>query len=87
MNSKEEIFAKLKETLIELFQFDEQRLVASARISDDLDFDSIDVIDLVHRLEEVTDWKIEIEHFKEARTLGDVVDAVHRISSQQSSGA
>lgn len=84
---KEEIYKKLKETLIELFQFEEHRLTLSSRLAEDLEFDSIDVIDLVHRLEDVTDWKIDIIHFKEARTIEDVVNAVYRLSQESSATA
>lgn len=79
---KEEIYKQLKQTLIELFQFEEHRITLSARLYDDLEFDSIDVIDLVHRLEDVTDWRIDIIHFKEAKTIEDVVNAVYRLSQE-----
>ena len=82
MMGKDEIYNKLKTTLIELFQFEEHRVTLSSRLYEDLEFDSIDVIDLVHRLEDDTEWKIDIIHFKEAKTIEDVVNAVYRLSQE-----
>lgn len=74
---KEQIFQMLKESLIELFEVEESKITPEARLDEDLDLDSIDVIDLVEKLQEVTGRKIEPEDFRSIRTVQDVTDRVH----------
>lgn len=74
---KKQIFQMLKESLIELFEIEENDITPEARLDEDLDLDSIDVIDLVEKLQDVTGSKIEPEEFKSIRTVEDVVDRVH----------
>ena len=47
-----------------------------SRLYEDLDIDSIDAVDLVVRLKEMTGKKIEPEQFKSVRSVQDVVQAV-----------
>lgn len=74
---KEQIFQMLKESLIELFEVEESDITPEARLDEDLDLDSIDVIDLVEKLQDVTGKKIEPEDFRSIRTVQDVTDRVH----------
>ncbi len=74
---KEQIFKMLKESLIELFEVEESKITPEARLDEDLDLDSIDVIDLVEKLQDVTGRKIEPEDFRSIRTVQDVTDRVH----------
>lgn len=77
MNSREEIFATLKELLVEMFEAEPEAITGDAQLYDDLDIDSIDAVDLVVRLKEITGKKIKPEEFKQVRTVGDVVRTVH----------
>jgi acyl carrier protein len=54
-----------------------EKLILNARLSDDLDLDSIDAIDLVVKLQEYTGRKISPSEFKSVRTIGDVVDKIY----------
>lgn len=74
---KEQILQMLKESLIELFEVEESKITPEARLDEDLDLDSIDVIDLVEKLQDVTGRKIEPEDFRSIRTVQDVTDRVH----------
>jgi acyl carrier protein len=47
-----------------------------SHLYDDLGIDSIDAVDLIVRLKELTGKKVEPEEFKEIRTVTDVVDAI-----------
>lgn len=73
---KEQIFNALKEILIDLFEVSEADIVLEANLYEDLDLDSIDSIDLILKLQEVTGVKVAPDEFKQTRTISDVVDTV-----------
>ena len=50
--TNEEIFAKLKEILVSVFELDESQVTPDALLGDDLDLDSIDAISLVVKTKE-----------------------------------
>ncbi|GAB2891748.1 acyl carrier protein [Microbulbifer echini] len=83
LNKKEEILPKLTEILIEMFEVDEEDITEDAHLSDDLDIDSIDAVDLIVRLKELTGKKISPEEFKSVRTVGDVVSAIQKVMEEQ----
>jgi len=75
--SKEEILDWLRNALREQFDIPAERATLEARLYQDLDIDSIDAVDLLIKLKQLTGQAIEPEVFKQVRTVGDVVDAVH----------
>lgn len=77
MNSKAEILEQLRQIFEELFEIEPEKVQLQANLYTDLDIDSIDAVDLVVRLKEITGKKIEPDEFKNVRTVGDVVEAVH----------
>ncbi|MGJ0429060.1 acyl carrier protein [Methylobacter sp.] len=79
MNSQEEILSAIKSIMVELFEIDEGSITLEARLYEDLDFDSIDAVDMIVKLKEMTGKSVKPEDFKSARTIGDVVEAVHRL--------
>lgn len=79
MQSKEQIFETLAEILAEEFEIDKDDITLSANLYTDLDLDSIDAIDLVIRLREITKKKIEPEVFKQVRTVEDVVNEIEKL--------
>ena len=88
MDSKEEIHARLKEVLVELFEIDPAKVTPEAHLYQDLGIDSIDAIDLLLRLKELTGRKIQPEVFKNVRTVADVTEAIHALGlSEAASGS
>jgi acyl carrier protein len=79
IKSREEILAYLRDVLVELFELKPEQIVPEATLYDDLDIDSIDAVDLILRLKEVTGRKIQPQTFKHVRTVGDVVDAIEAL--------
>ncbi|MGY3857463.1 MULTISPECIES: acyl carrier protein [Aeromonas] len=77
--NRDEIFAKVKATLVELFEVDEAAVTPEAQLYQDLELDSIDAIDLVVHLQKLTGKKIKPEEFKSVRSVADVVEAVERL--------
>jgi acyl carrier protein len=83
MQSREEIFATLRDALVELFELDAERVTLEANLYQDLEIDSIDAVDLIDHIKRQTGKKIAAEEFKAVRTVNDVVEAVHRLVTQQ----
>ena len=79
MESKEEIFNKLKEVLEELFEIDPADVSLSSQLYTDLDLDSIDAVDLVIKLKEITGKVFKPEEFKLVRSVEDVVEAIDKL--------
>ena len=56
--SQEEVFEKVKETLVEALGVDEEEVPPQAKITADLGAESIDFLDIVFRLEKALNIKI-----------------------------
>ena len=74
--TKNEIFQRIVTILVDTFGIEAERIVPEARLYDDLDIDSIDAVDLMVKLQELTGRKLKAEEFKSVKTVGDVVDRV-----------
>lgn len=79
MQTKEQIYSSVKEILVELFEIPAEDISLEANLYQDLDLDSIDSVDLVLKLQEVTGVKVKPEDFKQVRTVQDVIDAVYEL--------
>jgi acyl carrier protein len=75
--TKNEIFDKMKEIIIDTFEIDSARIKPESLLLNDLDLDSIDAVDLIVKLQQFTNRKIDPETFKQVRTIQDVVDAIY----------
>jgi acyl carrier protein len=74
--NKAEIFNQLQSIMVELFELDADEVTLQSHLYEDLDLDSIDAVDLVVQLQNITGEKIRPEEFKQVRTVADVVQAV-----------
>lgn len=74
--NKDEILKNISDYLVEYFEVPSEDITLDARIYEDLDLDSIDAIDLIVKLQEITGEKIAPEGFREVRTVRNVVDKV-----------
>ena len=81
MKNRNEIFDQLVKILAEEFDLNKSSLTMNASLYDELDLDSIDTVDLVLKLQELTGSKIDPETFKSVRTIENVVDAVEQLIS------
>jgi len=79
MENREQILAAIQELMVEMFELDKEDITLEARLYQDLDFDSIDAVDMIVRLKEMTGKAVKPEDFKTARTIGDVVEAVYKM--------
>ncbi len=81
MVTRAEILEQVGRELQALFELSEDDITMEARLYEDLDLDSIDAIDLVVRLQELTKKRIRPDQFKTVRTVEDIVDAVEELVS------
>ncbi|OHX36393.1 acyl carrier protein [Methylomonas sp. LWB] len=79
MQTREDILAAIRDIMVEMFEIDAAAIVPEAKLYEDLDFDSIDAVDMIVRLKEVTGKMVKPEDFKTARSIADVVEAVYRL--------
>jgi len=75
--SKEQILEELTKILTDDFELEQESIKPEANLFSDLEFDSIDAVDLAVRLQQYTNKKISPEEFKQIRTIQDVVDVVY----------
>ena len=79
MADRKRLLDEVSAELQNLFGLSADQISADALLTEDLDLDSIDAVDLIVRLQEKTGRKISPDLFKSARTVGDIVTAVDRL--------
>lgn len=79
MKTKEEVYTRLQRILEDDFEIDSSDIAMEANLYQDLDLDSIDAVDLVVKLREITGKKISPDAFKAVRTVEDVVNEVYKL--------
>jgi acyl carrier protein len=77
MMEKEEIYQGLAKTLEKEFGIDADKITRDTNLYTDLDIDSIDAIDLLIQLKQMTGKQMTPDVFKQVRTIGEIVDAVY----------
>ena len=78
--TKDELYAKLKETLINDFDIDEADITPEANIVTDLDLDSIDAVEMIVKMKPYINGKIDPEIFKSVKTVQDVVNILEPLT-------
>ena len=77
--TQEDIYNRICDVLVEQFEIDRELITMDATLREDLDIDSIDAVDLMIELKSFTVKKMALEDFQEVKTIGDVVEAVHKV--------
>ncbi|MBU6420848.1 MAG: acyl carrier protein [Gammaproteobacteria bacterium] len=83
----QQVFQTLKGTLVEQFELDPAKIIPAARLQEDLGLDSIDAVDMIIKLQEITGCKVRPEDFKEVRTVADVQRVIEKLLAMQASPA
>jgi acyl carrier protein len=76
--TREEIFTSIKDILVETLGVEEEKVTLEARFQEDLETDSLDLVELVMTMEEKFGVKITDEEAAEIKTVGDAVDFVEQ---------
>jgi len=81
--NKDEIYTWIVDILHEMFELDKSTITPEANLYTDLDIDSIDAVDLVVKLKQLTGKRLQPDVFKTVRTVQDVVDALAALQVEQ----
>lgn len=79
MKNRNDILQLIRNIMQEMFEIEAAEVTPSARLYEDLDFDSIDAVDMIVKLKELSGKALRPEDFKNARTVDDVVEAVYKL--------
>jgi len=71
-----DVFERIKEIIVEQLDVDESQVTLEASFTDDLDADSLDVVELVMELEDEFDMEIADEEAEKIATVGDAVEYI-----------
>jgi len=76
-----DIFERVKDIIVEQLDVDESQVTMEASFAEDLDADSLDVVELVMELEDEFDLEIADEEAEKISTVGDAVEYIDSIQS------
>ncbi|WP_448564095.1 acyl carrier protein [Thalassotalea ganghwensis] len=79
MKSREEMLSTLTEILVEDFELEAADITPDSHLYEQLELDSIDAVDLVVKLSQITGKKINPDAFRRVRTVNDVLDELESL--------
>lgn len=74
--SEEEIFGKIKSLISDNFEIDENKITKDTNFKNDLDADSIDLVEFILQLEDEFGAEIPDEDAEKIKTVGDAVSYI-----------
>ncbi|MCG2573641.1 MULTISPECIES: acyl carrier protein [unclassified Acinetobacter] len=82
MLTQEHILAQLREWMEDLFEIEPEKIQMNSNLYSDLDVDSIDAVDLIVKIKQLTGKQVKPEDFKNVRTIEDVVLVIQNMSKE-----
>ncbi len=73
----EDIFERVKEIIVDQLDAEESKVTMEASFREDLEADSLDVVELVMELEDEFDMEIADEEAEKINTVGDAVEYIN----------
>ncbi|HPX93524.1 MAG TPA: acyl carrier protein [Bacillota bacterium] len=75
--TKQEILERIRTILADQLSIDKESIEMTSSIIEDLNADSLDIVEMVMSLESEFDLQIMDEEAERIRTVGDAVDFIH----------
>jgi acyl carrier protein len=72
--NRQEVFEKVRKIIVDQLGADESKVTMEARFREDLEADSLDLVELIMGFEEEFGGKIEDEEAEQIRSVGQAVD-------------
>ncbi|MEN2766481.1 acyl carrier protein [Ornithinibacillus xuwenensis] len=76
-----DVFDRVKEIIVDKLDVEESKVTMEASFKDDLEADSLDVVELVMELEDEFDMEIADEEAEKINTVGDAVNYINNLQS------
>ncbi|NMB07791.1 MAG: acyl carrier protein [Tissierellia bacterium] len=73
------VYEKIKNIIVEQFNIEEDNISMETSFRDDLNADSIDLVELIMSLEDEFDLEVEDEEVENINTVGDAVNYINKI--------
>jgi acyl carrier protein len=83
MQSHEEVLDRIRSTLVELFKLEPKSITPEARLFEDLEIDSIDVVDLMDEVQRYAGRKVTADDFRTVRTVADLAAVMQRLLQEK----
>ena len=83
ITNKEAVYQEICKILVEDFELDPAALKPEAKLFEELDLDSIDAVDLVVKLQQMTGIQVQPDDFKQIQTLQDITDVVYELLNKE----
>lgn len=74
-----DVFDRVKRIIVDRLDVDESKITMEASFKDDLEADSLDVVELVMELEDEFDMEISDEQAEKIGTVGDAVNYINSV--------
>ncbi|MBM7559179.1 acyl carrier protein [Marinitoga litoralis] len=71
---KKELFEKVKKIIAESLSVEEEKITENASLTDDLELDSLELVDLTMDFENELGISIDDSELEKIKTVGDIVD-------------
>jgi acyl carrier protein len=84
--TSDEALQKIKEIFAKNFGLTPEQVLPESKLYEELGLDSLDAVDLVLELQDLTGKKIKPEVFKGVRTVADIITVVVALESEPESG-
>ena len=75
--TKEEVISTINQFLVEDFEIEESRLKPENLITTDIGIDSLDIVDIIVRVNEVFGFKLDKNELVNVKTLGDFYELIY----------
>jgi acyl carrier protein len=73
-----ELEQKTREMMAEMFELKMEQLRPDTKLFEELNLDSIDAVDLVVKVQEITGRRVDQADLRRVRTVNDIVDMVEQ---------